>query len=269
MENMRRKDYKHNVANFFMVNEKGQVAIFVIVAVIIVAILLVILLYPRLPLSRQGVEVQPISYLRSCIEPDLMANIAELANTGGYENPEGYLEYNGDKIKYFCYTAEYYKTCVVQQPLIKEHFEEEISRIIKVNLDNCMQNLKKEYEKRGYDVSFGNANNKVSINPGNVLVSFLTPMTIKKDSSTKSFDGFDVEFRSEMYDLLLTSVSIVDYEATYGDSETTLYMKYNPELKVDKIKLNEGSKIYRLTNTVTNENFTFASRSLVWPPGYG
>jgi len=69
--------------------------------------------------------------------------------------------------------------------------------------------------------------------------------------------------------LLLTSVSIVDYEATYGDSETTLYMKYNPELKVDKIKLNEGSKIYRLTNTVTNENFTFASRSLVWPPGYG
>ena len=72
-----------------------------------------------------------------------------------------------------------------------------------------------------------------------------------------------------MYDLIMTSVSIIDYESTYGDSETTLYMQYYPDLKIEKTKLSDGTTIYVLTNVISKESFTFASRSLAWPPGYG
>ena len=36
-----------------------------------------------------------------------------------------------------------------------------------------------------------------------------------------------------------------------------------------KIVMTEGSKIYILTNTKTKDKFTFATRSLSWPAGYG
>jgi len=266
---MRHKNYKHEVAENFMRNEKGQVAIFVIVALIIVAIILILLFYPKIPFIQPSAEVSPISFLKSCTAPEIKMQVKELADKGGYRNPEGNLTYGGEAIKYLCYTAENYKTCVVQQPLIKENFEKELNAIMKNKISECVDSLKQEYEKRGYDVSLSRSDAKVSFNPGNILVSISSPMTVKKEESSKSFSGFNIEMESQMYDLLMLSVSIVDYEATYGDSETTLYMQYYPDLKIEKIRLSEGSKIYRLTNVITNETFSFASRSLVWPQGYG
>ena len=71
-----------------------------------------------------------------------------------------------------------------------------------------------------------------------------------------------------MYDLLLIAESIVQFESTLGDSETTDYLNYYPDLSISKIKLGDGSKVYTLKDVVTNEQFRFATRSLVWPAGY-
>jgi hypothetical protein len=72
-----------------------------------------------------------------------------------------------------------------------------------------------------------------------------------------------------MYDLLAIATSIIDFETTYGDSETTIYMDYFRNVKVEKNKLSEGTTIYTLTDRNTLEEFKFASRSLVYPAGYG
>ena len=266
---MIRNNYKYAKTELFMSNKKGQVAIFVIIAVVIVAIIMILLFKPKLPFSGTTNELSPVSYLKSCLENDLRENINLLSESGGYTNPEGVLEYQGEKIKYLCYTAEFYKTCVVQQPLIKEHFEIELSNLMKTKLNECMQSLKSEYEKRGNEISIGNGDSKVSFNPNNVLISFTTPITITKNDETRSFNGFEVEIESKMYDLLMIAVSIIDYESTLGDSETTLFMQYYPDLKIEKTKLSDGSKVYRVTDVVTKETFRFASRSLSWPPGYG
>ena len=265
---MIRNNYKHMQAKRFMHNKRGQIAIFVIVAIIIVAIILLLIFYPKLPSLTQGADVSPVPFLKSCIEPDLKTEMSRLSNNGGYANPDAFLQYQGEKIEYLCYTSENYKTCIVQQPLIKEHFERELDSLLKGKVNACLQSLEQEYEKRGYSVTLGNPDSKTSINPGNVLISITSPLTASKAGSTKSFNGFNVEIDSKMYDLLMISVSIIDYESTLGDSETTLYLQYYPDLKIEKTKLDEGSKVYRLTNVVTGESFRFASRSLVWPPGY-
>lgn len=250
-----------------MENKRGQAAIFVIIAIVLVIVLVVILLRPRLPLLQQP-SLTPENYLKTCIEPAVKENIVFLGSRGGYKNPEGFLEYRGEKIKYLCYTSENYKTCVVQQPAIKEQFEKELSSLVFERANNCVSELKTEYEKRGYEVDLGKSDASVSINPGNIQFLVIAPLAIKKDS-TQRFEKFDVKFDSQLYDLLLTASSIVDFESNLGDSETTLYMQYYPDLKIEKTKLSDGSKIYKLTNVVTNESFTFASRSLSWPPGYG
>ena len=266
---MSRNNYKCKTSGLSMQAKKGQVAIFVIIAIVIVGAILLIFLYPKIPILSQNSELSPVAYLKSCITPEINKDVLLLSKNGGYANPEGVLDYQGDKIKYLCYTSEYYKTCVVQQPLIKEHFEQELNTLVHSKVNDCVQSLKQEYINRGYDITLGNIESKTSINPDNILVSITSPITVSKAGASQTFNGFDVQIGSKMYDMLMITVSIIDYESTLGDSETTLYLQYYPDLKIEKVKFSDGSKVYTLTDVVSDESFRFASRSLAWPPGYG
>jgi len=249
-----------------MINKRGQVAIFVIIALAIVGISLILLLYPRFSPSSSGATFSPEEKLRSCIEPTLKKSIESLAKTGGYAEPEGYLNYRGEKVKYLCYTGNYYKTCVVQQPMIKENFEKELLKVIKPEGEKCFEALKAEYKKRGYEVVASDVSLSFSFEPKKMEMKFEAPMTISKDS-VQTFDSFTVSADSQMYNLLMVSTSIIDYESKWGDSETTDYIYYYPDLKITKDRTEDSSKVYTLRNVVTNESFRFASRSLAWPPG--
>jgi hypothetical protein len=46
-------------------------------------------------------------------------------------------------------------------------------------------------------------------------------------------------------------------------------MNYYRDLKVEKKEQSEGTRVYILTDTEREEQFMFASRSVVFPPGYG
>ena len=61
--------------------------------------------------------------------------------------------------------------------------------------------------------------------------------------------------------------SILSMEVQFGDSETTIYMNYYHDLKVEKKKQTDGTTIYILTDRITGDVFQFASRSIAWPPG--
>ena len=272
-------NYKSNFTNEFMqkrgrssaVNKRGQVTLFVIIAVVILVVVLVVLFYPRLVKFLPGQEpVSPYAFLKSCIEDDIKPKVELLSKQGGYLNPEGFLYYQGEKIKYLCYSSEYYKTCVVQQPMIKNHFEQELSMAIDPEARTCVRNLIDEYERQGFNVVSSRINSNIVIEPGKIKIDFEAPMTITKaGEESLTFKNFEVNIDSEMYDLLFIAQSIIEFESTYGNSETTSFIQYYPDLKIEKTKLSDGSAVYVLTNVVTKEQFKFASRSLAWPPGYG
>jgi len=250
-------------------NKRGQIAIFVIVALVIVGVILVIFAYPRLSSIITPSEFSPEQYLRDCIQPDVTSAVTLLAKQGGEQNPEGYINYDSTKVKYLCYISGYYQPCLVMQPLLVTHFENEISKILTPKANACAKSLITEYESRGYTVSTSGLTSNISLGLGKVIIEFNAPMTITSADTTRTFSKFDASVDSKIYDLLSIATSIIDYESTYGDSETTTYLSYYPDLRIDKIKLEDGVKIYKLTNVVTNDMFQFATRSLVWPPGYG
>ena len=105
--------------------------------------------------------------------------------------------------------------------------------------------------------------------PGKIRIDVSADMSVIKNEVSQRFEGFNVEIDSEMYNLLMLAMSIIDYESTYGDSETSLYMLYYPNLDIQKIKLGDGSTIYILRDVTTGDEFTFASRAQAWPGGYG
>ncbi len=250
-------------------DKKGQIAIFVIVAIVIVAVVLVVFMYPQISNLVAPSEISPSQYLEDCIKPEINMAVDLLAKQGGSQNPTAYINYDDSKVAYLCYASGYYKTCVVQEPLLISSFANELSGILTPKAERCMKNLITEYEKRGYSVSYSSTKANITLGSGEIRMTYISPMTIKKEDSVRTFDKLDAGIESGIYDLLSIATSVIDYEATYGDTEIRLYTQFYPNLKIEKIKLEDGIKIYKLTDLVTEETFQFAIRSLVWPPGYG
>ena len=105
---------------------RGQVTIFVILAIVIIAVVVVIFAFPQVNIFSSSVN--PGAYLKSCIEPEINKIKDTLSVQGGYSSPTNYAMYKDLKLQYLCYTSEWYKTCVMQDPLLKQSIEREIEK---------------------------------------------------------------------------------------------------------------------------------------------
>lgn len=251
-----------------MIKKRGQITIFIIIAIIIVALgILIYFFFPQIKTSLGLVPKTPQQFIQSCLEDKIRESVETLSLQGGSIAPEHYFSYNGNNIEYLCYTNEYYKTCVVQQPLLKQHIENEIKKDIADEADQCFDSMKQSYEKKGYDVNLVKGEMSVELLPKRIVITFNNKAVFSKESSER-YDKFSVVLNNNLYELISIADSIINWETSYGDAETTAYMNYYPYLKVEKKKQTDGTTIYIITNRNTKNKFQFASRSVVWPPGY-
>lgn len=248
--------------------KKGQVALWAVIAIAIIALVLLIFIFPKNIKKQFSLDVNnPGAYIENCMKQDLIDNLDKVSKQGGFLNPEGKIRFNNSDIKYLCYTSENYKTCTVQEPFIKERIEQELNSVMKEKAKYCVEKFSSEIKNKGNSVSISNVDSSVSLIPDSVIVSVSAPMTITSDVS-RTYKTFSFSLQSKYYELSMIALSIVGYESVYGNAETTLYSQYYPDIVVKKVLLNDGTRIYIITNIITKETFQFASRSLVWPPGY-
>ncbi len=249
-------------------NHRGQVTIFIILAIIIVALgFLIYSFYPQIKSSLGAPEQNPQGFIQSCIEDDIKNAVSELSPQGGSINPQHYLMYQDNKIEYLCYTNEYYKPCTVQQPLLKQHIQTEIKNAIDKKVDACFNSLKQNYIKKGYDVQLTPGSKNVELLPKRIVSTFNYSLTLTK-GSTQKYNPFSVVLNNNLYELSSIANSIIEWETLYGDAETTTYMIYYHDLKVEKILRENDGKIYVLTDRNTGNKFEFAIRGQILPAGY-
>ena len=249
--------------------KKGQVTIFIIVAIVI--IVAGVLVYFFLPGIRSGLvsdEENPPKFLQTCLEDRIEEVVQQLSDHGGSMNPEHYIIYEGDNIEYLCYTEEYYEACVVQQPLLGNHISKEIEREIKENAESCFDEMEQKYQNDGYTVDLKRGDMNIELLPKRVIVNFENSLNLAKGGQTNSYERFRVVLNNNLYELISIATSIIEWETRYGDAETTVYMTYYKDLKVEKKNQIEGSTIYILTDRNNENKFQFASRSMPLPPGY-
>lgn len=224
--------------------------------------------YPQLQITL-GIGTQnPTEFIQICIEEEMEENINEISVQGGSLNPEHYFLYRGNKIEYLCYTEKDYETCVMQQPFLMQHIENELKESIDDLSKECFQKLRESYEGQGYNTKLNLGEVDVRVLPDKVVANFNHTLTLTKEDSER-YQDFRIVLNNNLYELVNIATSISNFEATYGDSETTLYMNFYHNLKVEKKKQSEGTTVYILTNRDTEEKFQFASRSVAWPSGYG
>ncbi len=252
-----------------VMSKKGQVTIFIIIAIIIVAVaILIYSIYPQIKTSLGTTEQNPQSFIQSCIETDIKDAVSKLSNQGGSINPENFIIYNDSKVEYLCYTGEYSRNCLIQQPMLKSHVESEIKNQIEKNADACFNSIKSSYEKQGYNVDLKEGNKRVELLPKRIVTTFNYSLTLTKGENVQRYNPFVIVLDNNLYELTAIANSIIEWEATLGDAETTTYMTYYHDLKVEKtLRGNEG-KVYVITDRNTGNKFQFATRGQIWPAGY-
>ncbi len=241
--------------------KKGQVTMFILVAIVIVSAILVFFLWARPTyFSQEGKKLG----FESCIEDAVEQVMEDLEAKAGLIDPEFTYAYKGEDLTYLCYTSEYYKTCTVQRPFLKQTFDDQLEISIRDSMDTCYSNSINELKSQGYDVVSGEINYDVVIEPGVIRVEVNAPTTVGSQRFTK----FNVRINSALYETLMIATSILQFEVKYGDSDVTSMMGFYPDYVIDKIKRGDGTTVYMLENKVYGNKFKFASRSLAWPPGY-
>lgn len=258
-----------------MINERGrtrksQITIFVIIAILIVAIL-VFLFVPRFKefiIPIKTAEIVP----KTCIEDAVKENLANILLRGGKLNPQLYFRYDNESIQYLCYTADWYKTCDMQVPFLRQEIEKQISIASESKIKNCITQMENMLVSRGYNIQItGDRKPIIKIIPEKIVVSFNITLTMQKGESpsqTLPSSRFQTEITSKIYDLVMIASSILNYEARFGDSYPETFMNFYPNLKLEKLKQDDGTKVYIMTERSTDEKMQFATRSLAWPPGY-
>ena len=249
-------------------NKRGQVTIFIIIALVIVALaVLIYFLYPRIFSSASFDAQNPEKYLQECIEKDLQESIEILSSQGGDFNPTNYYLYLGEKLKYLCYTNEYYKLCTVQEPFLQNSIESKISENISTKINECWNFLIETYEGKGYSVSDKIGTTKTEILPERVILRFIDYELSVTKADVETHKSFNIILNNNIYELLEIATNIVEWETSLGDADMWAYMMFFKHIKAEKIKQTDDTKVYIITNKDTGEKFQFASRTLAFPPG--
>ena len=241
---------------------------FIIIAIVIVVIgVLIYLLWPRI-FSTSSFDVKnPERFLQECVQDDLIESIKLISKQGGEIDPSNYYLYMDDKLNYLCYTNEYYKLCTVQKPFLQNSIEDQITEAISSRVEECWQSLIESYEKKSYSVSDREGNLKTEILPGKTILRFIDYEVIISKDNVETYKSFNIILNNNLYELLGFASNIIEWEATIGEADMWGYMMFFENLKAEKIKQTDETKVYILTNKDTGEKFQFASRSLAFPPG--
>ncbi len=248
-------------------SKHAQVTIFIIIAIFIVAAgVLIYLFFPQIRSSLGGGIKDPQGFIQGCVEEEIEDAVEMVSLQGGSIEPEHYITYDDLPVEYLCYTNEYYKTCSVQQPMLKEHIESEIKIEIEDVVIACFNSLEENYKNRGYTVNMDPVVTKIELLPKRVVATFDTEITLTK-GDVETYDSFRVILNNNLYELVGITQSILEWETTLGNSNPDVYMTIYPDLKVEQDYMSDGTKVYILTDKNNGNEFKFASRSLVFPPG--
>ncbi|MFC1682121.1 hypothetical protein ACFL0X_00720 [Nanoarchaeota archaeon] len=257
--------------------KRGQVTIFIIIAVVIVAAVVLFFVFrsgavPGIP--GFGKDVNPETFLDECIEPEVREAVDMLSLRGGDLDSSLYktfkFEAEGEfrNITYLCYNQNYYQACINQQPMLMSHLSDELKEYISNDVEVCFDELVSGLEKQGNEVIVNNANElEVDLLPGKIKVELDRKITLTKNNVAEEQESFEIIIPSKFYDLASVAHEIVNQETSFCNFDYLGFMAFYPEFEITKFKTGDSTTIYTVENKKTKERFRFAVRGCVIPPG--
>ncbi len=220
-------------------DKRGQVTIFIIIAVIIIAVVAAFfILRGRITPAAVPASLEPVySSFLSCLEEDTAVGITVLESQGGYiELPEftagsqympfsSQLNFLGNPIPYWYYVSG--NNIQQEQVPSVNDMEEQLGTYIEGKIRGCILDT---YLENGYGVSMGDeVSADVTINEDNVEVSLSMDLAMERAEDSVIVDEHNVILNSKLGQLYADAKAIYDYEQeslfleNYGIDTLRLY----------------------------------------------
>lgn len=255
----------------------GQVTIFIIAGIVIVSAVLLFFLFRsgvKIPGIGIGKETSPPSFLELCIKDKVKEAVNILSSQGGYINPSLYKSFKFKdenlpiNISYLCYNQANYLPCANQEPMLIKHLEEEIYNYIFDYVGNCFDELTSSLDKQGYSVDTKYEGFEIDLEEKKIIIDIDGELILTKSGETTKQEDFRVIISSRLYDLSLVVQEIINKEATTCEFNNYDMSKYR-EFNINKYRTSDSSVIYKVKHEDSEEEFRFAVRGCVMPPGFG
>jgi hypothetical protein len=202
-------------------DKKGQVTVFIIIAIIIVAAAVLYIIF-RGTAGISGIpsSLQPAyTAFLSCLEDDSMTGINVLESQGGYiylpsyEQGSSYfpfssrLDFMGSPVPYWYYVSAngLQKTQVPS----KQDMEESLSKFVEQKIRSCNFD---SYYNLGFRIDEGEPSAKASISDNAVSVTLDMPLTISYGNNTADISTHEISVSSNLGALYSSASSVYDYE---------------------------------------------------------
>ncbi len=256
----------------YNISKKGQVTMFVIIAlVIVVAGILIYFFVPGIKTTSIQSQEDPVAYFQNCVQGNLSSNVQTVSMQGGSMNPSSSIMYLGNRVAYLCYNSQPYaasatQMCMPQVAFLTSHIEQELKKSMTSTVENCFSEMQQDYTSKGYNVNLQLGNFSVSLLPNRMLLHSNTQLTLTKGSQ-KYYNSFDAVLNNNLYELAGVASTIVGWEQAYGDADPAYFMTYYPDLVITKNIQSDWTKVWVIKEANTGNEFEFAVRSINWPLG--
>ncbi|MEM4330462.1 MAG: hypothetical protein QW273_00440 [Candidatus Pacearchaeota archaeon] len=243
--------------------KRAQLTLFIILGILIFFAIVFFLIYIR----KSEMFITQEQNIEACFSNNLQREIKFLSFYAGLINPKFNYNYSGKIYPILCYTEEYLKPCVNQEPFLKDAFENSLKERIKEDFEKCFKDYADDLKKRGFDVEEGKISFDLKIEPEEVVVLINAPTIIKKGDQSSQIRKFSYRYKTRLYDVIMIATSLIQYETYYGDSEQMQQMFFYPNIKIIKTRTENGIKTYSIIEKEEDIEFNFAVRSYAFPPG--
>ena len=247
-------------------NNQGQITIFVILAILIVTAVITLFFVFRSTSVEEPFVETPRGFIDKCIKDAVKDSVRDVLYGGGRVKPSFYMMYNDTRYNYLCYQDKYYITCVNHYPLLKRIIEKEIYTDTVDDVDSCFNDLVTDYRAKGYDVSEEDLEYSIELVSERVRINVQKRVSLVLGDNAQSFEDFDTSVISAIYELQHIAHEIVNQETQFCNFEYNGFMALYPEYDIKRVDYSD-SKIYRIIDRHSGDEFKMAVRSCAFPPG--
>ncbi len=251
------------------INKKGQVTIFIIIALLIVAIILILLYYTGKISFTNSPAQNPEAYLKNCMLTSVKESETILLESNGYPqlNSDNYILYNKERIPYLCTVSEFYTPCIPQEPAFFSYISNLMENKVVRDTDACLKTLVGDLEAKGYTVQVDPGNTSLKIQKEFIRVDFGKRIYATRTEDSKQISNVEVVYGTKFYDIIKLEQTIVNYESTICEFNKMNWMRYNNEIMIFTTRTSDQTKIYTLRDRLTDREIKFAIKTCVLPAG--
>lgn len=253
--------------------KKGMISIWVIVGVILAGSILLFFAISKGPDLIKPAEGEAIfdmqSYLEECTTEYVEEVVEQMLSHGGFVNPKNTVFFDETEIEYICKDIGFYKPCIHQHPMFLKEMKKEIGNEIYLEMLGCFDSMEREFSRRGH-IELGSTPLFIGIGLGSdrIFVKLEKEVEVEKQGETRTFEEFNVEVKSPLYNLASVAVEIAAQESKNCYFEFVGYSLLHPRYEIRKYGLSDQTKVYTIKDRESGKVMNTAVRGCAIPGAY-